>query len=247
MQLTGRTTFITGAAGGLGAACARLFVAEGANVCLFDQSERVHELAAELGERATAFVGDVTNPDHLTQAVNVACRDRGRIEHLVACAGVIHAGTVDQTTVEAWSRVIAINLTGLFLTCQAVLPIMVDQKFGSIVTFASQYGLVAAPRLAAYCASKGGVIQLTRSMALDYETHGIRANCLCPGMTQTNMLQEIFTQMGPSREWSNLLRGMPQPIENPEHIARVALFLASDGSLAMNGAVVSADGGYTVR
>ncbi|HLO02109.1 MAG TPA: SDR family oxidoreductase [Symbiobacteriaceae bacterium] len=247
MQLTGRTTFITGAAGGLGAACARLFAAAGAQLLLVDRSEQVHDLAAELGAQAIACVGDVTSSADLDRAVRLALDQTGRVDHLIACAGVIHAGSLVETTAEAWSRVIGINLTGLFLTCQAVLPTMVAQRAGSIVTFASQYGLVAAPRLAAYCAAKGGVVQLTRSMALDYEAYNIRANCLCPGMTETRMLQDVFAQLGASREWSVLLRAMPKPIERPEQIAEVALFLASERAAAMNGATVLADGGYTAR
>jgi len=247
MQLAGKTTMITGAAGGLGAACARLFAAQGGNVVLFDRSTDVRQIAKEIGDQAIAFVGDVMKAEDLERCVQAGIERFGRIDNLIACSGIVRSGTVTETALEEWQQVIDVNLTGVFLSCQAVLPVMAEQKYGRIVTVSSHFGLVGATKLAAYCAAKGGVIQLTKSIALDYGRNGIRANCLAPGMMQTNMLNEIMSQVGMSPDWVAMMRGLPTGIPKPEQVAQSALYLVSDAAEVMTGSVLTVDGGYTAR
>ena len=247
MRLNGQTVMITGASGGLGAACARLFAREGANLLLFDRDEQVVALAEELGPQALPFTGSVTSADDLQAAVSAARDAFSRLDHLVCSAGIVRAGTVGETALEDWQQVLDVNLTGTFLSCQAALAVMEEQKYGRIVTVASHFGLVGASRLAAYCAAKGGVIQLTKAIALDYGRANIRANCLAPGMMQTNMLNEILAQVGMSRDWVDTMRGLPLGVPTPDKIAASALFLLTDDSAGMTGSVLTVDGGYTAR
>lgn len=247
MRVLNRTALITGAAGGLGSACVRLFLREGANVVLFDRYESVQDLSATMGEHTATYVGDVTCPQDLDAAVQLALDQFGRIDTLVCSTGIVRSGNVLEMSLDEWQRVLDVNLTGPFLSCKSVLPLMVEQRFGSIVLVSSHFGLVGAPGLAAYCASKGGLIQLSKSIALDFGKYGIRANCLCPGMMQTRMLKDIVSQVGRSQDWMETMRNLPIPMASPEMVANAILFLASDESAAITGSVITADSGYTAR
>ncbi|MEY9975856.1 SDR family NAD(P)-dependent oxidoreductase [Lysinibacillus sp. RC79] len=245
--LKGHTTFITGAYGGLGAACAKLFAQQGSNLILFDKNENIVNLAEEIGTNAIAFVGDVTSEIDLEKAISLGVTQFGSIENMICCSGIVRAGAVTDTKISDWQNVFDVNVLGVYLSCKEVLPIMEAQEYGRIVTISSHFGLVGAPRLAAYNASKGAVIQLTKSIALDYGRKNIRANCLCPGMMKSDMFKNILKQVGNARDWVDLMRGLPTGELEPEDIAKSALFLVSSASNTMNGSVLVADGGYTAR
>ncbi|MGE7841716.1 SDR family NAD(P)-dependent oxidoreductase [Lysinibacillus sp. NPDC093712] len=247
MLLKGNTTFITGASGGLGSACAKLFAKQGSNLVLFDKNENIIKLAEEIGTNVIAFVGDVTNEKDLQEAIALGITQFGSIENMVCCSGIVRAGTVTETEKSDWQHVFDVNVLGVYLSCKAVLPTMETQKYGRIVTVSSHFGLVGAPRLSAYIASKGAVIQLTKSIALDYGKKNIRANCLCPGMMKSDMFKDIIKQVGSSREWVDLMRGLPNGELEPDDIAKSALFLVSSAADTMSGSVFVADGGYTAR
>jgi meso-butanediol dehydrogenase / (S,S)-butanediol dehydrogenase / diacetyl reductase len=246
-----RTALVTGGGTGIGGAVARRLAADGYGVCVTGRRpEPLQEIAEETG--ALALPGDTGDPGDTRAAVAAAVDAFGRLDVLVCNAGIGRAGTVEEQTPEGWDEVLRTNLTGAFLACRAALPELVKTQ-GAIVTISSDSGLRVAPRSAAYCTSKAGLIMLTKSIALDYGPAGVRANCLCPGWVRTPMadgeMDELGEQRGTDREGAYALAAAPVPLRRPgtpEEIADAVAWLASEQSSFVTAAVVTIDGGNVV-
>ncbi|MEU9111234.1 glucose 1-dehydrogenase [Streptomyces sp. NPDC048483] len=240
-RLAGRVMLITGAARGQGAAAARLFAAEGARLVLTDiREDELHCLATELGECAVAVGLDVRLPESWERAVAAAVERWGRLDGLVNNAGVALYKTLERTSHRDWSELMDTNLLGVFLGMRAVLPALRAAGGGTVVNVASVGGLSGIPGMAAYCASKAGVLGLTRAAALEWGPHGIRVNAVCPGHIDTAMTRLPFQDSGA------LARALPlRRVGTPEEMSRLALFLSCDDSSYCTGSEFVADGGRT--
>jgi NAD(P)-dependent dehydrogenase (short-subunit alcohol dehydrogenase family) len=247
-RFAGRTAIVTGAASGLGRATALRLGSEGAAVaCLDVVRQGAEETAAEIrarGGRARAYEVDVADPASVRAAVSAAAADLGRPSVLVNCAGIGKFAHSHEMPFEDWSRIIAVNLTGTFLVSQAVLPYLLDGG-GNIVNVASSAGLRGQPYSAAYCASKGGVIQLTRALADEYLHRGVRVNAVAPGGIETP-LQRAF-QLPEGADFRSIAKLIsPYGNAQPEEVAALIAFVASEEGRYMTGSVLSIDGGITL-
>jgi NAD(P)-dependent dehydrogenase (short-subunit alcohol dehydrogenase family) len=242
-------TLVTGAGSGLGRATALRFASEGASVaCLDIAGDAAEKTAAEVAERggtARAVEVDVSDPASVRAAVDTAASALGRPHVLVNCAGIGKFAHTHEMPFEDWQRIIGVNLGGTFLMCQAAIPHLLDGG-GAIVNIASNAGLQGQPYSAAYCASKGGVVNLTRSLAKEYLTRGVRVNCVAPGGIDTP-LQNSFATFPDGVDWKEF-RPFMSPLGNstPDEIAATIAYIASDEARYMVGAIVSVDGGLTV-
>jgi NAD(P)-dependent dehydrogenase (short-subunit alcohol dehydrogenase family) len=257
-RLAGKCAVITGAGSGIGRATCLLFAREGAAVVAADlDGGSVTELAGEIengGGRAVGVRVDVTDEGSLDTMVRTAVDRYGTVDVLFANAGIDGSGRVHDTAPADWARVLGVNLTGVWLSMRAVLPVMMKAGSGAIVTQSSTAGLVGVPRIAAYAAAKGGVIALTRQAAVDYGPLGIRVNAICPGTVQTPLVERTLENQGLlSAEGAEAVldrAAARYPLKRLGHvdeIARTALFLASDDASWITGAVVAADGGYSAQ
>jgi NAD(P)-dependent dehydrogenase (short-subunit alcohol dehydrogenase family) len=246
-----RAAIVTGGGTGIGAAIARRLAADGYGVCVTGRRrEPLDEVAAETG--ALPVVADTGDPDAVAAAVAAATEAFGRLDLLVCNAGIGLSGTVGEQTPEGWDAVLRTNLTGAFLASRAAMPELVKSR-GSIVTISSDAGLRVAPRSAAYCAAKAGLIMLTQSIALDYGPLGVRANCICPGWIRTPMadgeMDELAELRETDREGAYGLVAAPVPLRrpgSPDEIASAVAWLASEEAGFTTGAVIAIDGGNTV-
>ena len=207
---------------------------------------------AALGERAAAKFGttcDVTDADALAAAVDEAAAALGGLDVVVAAAGIAARGTVADTDPVDWDRVLAVNLRGVYLTGRAAIPHLRAAGGGAIVNIASQLGLVAAAGAAAYCASKGAVISLTRAMAIDHGPEGIRVNCVCPGPTDTPLLEPYFGGAADPAAERRAYEAMQlhARLVTADEIAGAVAYLAAPGASSTMGAALVVDGGYIVR
>ena len=248
-RLDGTVTVITGAASGIGAACAQRFASEGARIAGMDvakpSDDSAWKAAEEIASESGFWLGDVRDEGGIETIVAEITERFGRIDSLVNAAGVSTGGAVDELESAEWERVIGINLTGTFLVSKHVVRRMKERRSGSIVNLASIEGLEAMESQAAYNASKGGVVLLTRNMAVDYGHLGIRVNCLCPGLIETPLTQILkmpeLDQVRQKFIEGHLLRRAGQP----EEVASAALFLVSEDASFVSGAALTVDGGYT--
>ena len=250
-RLVNKNAIITGAASGMGFEMARLFGREGARVFIIDRDGALAEKAeAELrkeGMDAAAFCVDVIDARGIAEAFGkIISRYAGIVHVLVNNAGITEFGSVEDTTLDSWERVMAVNVTGTFLCSQAVLPQM-KRHGGVIINLASAAGLVGVPKMAAYCAAKAAVIGLTRQMAADYTALGVRVNCLCPGfVASTGMGRQVLgSDTTPETQARRLAKYPIGRFGRPEEIAHAALFLASDEASFVSGAAFCVDGGMT--
>jgi NAD(P)-dependent dehydrogenase (short-subunit alcohol dehydrogenase family) len=245
-RLEERVAVITGAANGIGRAIAERLVKEGASVVIADVASDGADVAASIERKGghAAFVQtDVTRDDHLSRMVDTALARFGRLDVLVNNAGVGSYVPFTELTPEIWDRVHAVNLRAVYRACQIALPALVSRG-GAILNVASQSGLVGQAMNEAYCASKGGVVLLTRSLARELGPRGVRVNCVCPGGVETALLQGFLDVVGatPAQVAQQVpLRRMAAPAE----VAAVAAFLVSDDASYVTGAALPVDGGAT--
>ena len=251
MRLADKVALVTGGTSGIGQATALLFAKEGARIAITGRNEsrgkEVVKKITEAGGEAVFMKADVRNSEECRQTVEKTLQAFGRIDILFNNAGVYYHNTVVDCTEEEWDLTLDINLKGTYLMSKFVLPTMIAQGSGVIINNSSGWGLVGGNEAAAYCASKGGVVLLTKAMAIDHSSQGVRINCVCPGDVDTPMLTEDARQRGqPWKEY--LVNASHRPlgrIGKPEEIAKAALFLASEDSSFITGAVLAVDGGGT--
>jgi meso-butanediol dehydrogenase / (S,S)-butanediol dehydrogenase / diacetyl reductase len=248
-RLDGKVALVTGAASGIGAACARRFAEEGATVAGLDLSARGDEAwEAAVATAPASFLraADVCDEDAVRAAIGEVRTRLGRLDVVVNGAGIAGGGPVHLVELEQWNRVIGVNLTGTFLVCKHAVAVMLEQGSGSIVNVASIEGMEGSEGGSSYNASKGGVVLLTRNMAMDYARRGIRANAVCPGFVETPLLRAVFDDMGLG-EFKARVADAHQlgRLGQPEEIANAALFLASDEASFVTGHALVVDGGYT--
>lgn len=248
-RFAGRVAWVTGAGSGLGKATARQLAAEGATVACLDLVVASAEATAAAitadGGRARGYRVDVADAVSVAEATDAAARDLGRPDVLVSCAGIGRFANAHEMPAEDWQRIIAVNLSGTFFVCQAALRRMVEAGGGSIVVIASNAGVMGQAYAAAYCASKGGVVNLTRALADEYIDRGIRVNCVAPGGIDTP-LQKSFYQL-PEGADPRKLGKVRSPLGNstPTEIAELVCFVASDQGRYITGSIYSIDGGIT--
>lgn len=247
-RLEGKVAFITGAGSGIGAACALRFAEEGARLAGFDVASTALEDWRRATDRTDAVLlaGDVRDAVRVISALEETCKRFGRIDVVVNAAGVAGGGPVHLAPVEEWDRVLDINLKGTFLVCKHALPRMLEQGGGSIVNIASVEGLEGTEGGSAYNASKGGVVLLTRNMAMDYARKGIRVNAVCPGFIDTPMLRAVFGEPG-MEEMLGKIREAHQlgRLGRASEVANAVLFLASEEASFITGQALAVDGGFT--
>jgi len=250
MRLTGKTAIITGAASGIGREAALLFAREEARVLVADIDDRAGEqLAAEIeaaGGEARYHRTDVSRAGEVEAMVAAAEAAFGRVDVIYNNAGIFpdDDGSVLETSEAVWDRVMNVNLKGVFLGCKYGIPALLRAGGGSIINVASFVALMgaAAPQIA-YTASKGGVLSMTREIAVEFARRNIRANALCPGPVDTPLLAPLLAD--PARRQRRLVHIPPGRLAQPTEIAQAALFLASDESSYVNGATFVVDGGIT--
>ena len=250
-MLNGKTALITGGGRGIGRAIALAFAREGARIAVAARTaEQVEQVATEIGDNAIALVCDVSNSDSVTRMFAETRKRLGDPNILVNNAGVAESATLVNTTDEFWHRHLAINLSGTFYCTRAAMPAMLKNKWGRVINIASIAGKHGAPYIAAYSASKHGVLGLTRSIGLEVATSGVTVNAICPGYVDTEMVSRgvdrIVTTTGRTAEQAldSLTKLNPQNrLITSEEVAAVALLLASDEGRGINGQGINIDGG----
>jgi NAD(P)-dependent dehydrogenase (short-subunit alcohol dehydrogenase family) len=253
MLLNDKVAVITGAGSGIGRASAIKFAREGAKVVVADvqddgSAETVRSIQSA-GGTAVAIHTDVTDASAVDRMIKTAVETYGRLDILFNNAGMIIKGTVLDVDEESFDRIFAVNVKGVFLGCKAAIPIMLSQGGGVILNTASQMGTVGFEESSVYPATKGAVIQMTRCLALDHATDGIRVNALCPGPIDTPMNLQSSHLMGDvAEDQKRLIDRTPLARKGTaEEMANVAAFLCSDESSFVTGAAILADGGWTAR
>jgi len=247
LQLDGRGVLVTGAASGIGRACALAFAAEGARVALLDRDARgLASAEAELrasGAAAVAIQVDVTDEASVSSAVTAASTALGTVDAVIACAGISgpFGSPVDEIALADWNAVLAVNVTGPFLIVKHALPHLRSAEAPSIVLLASDSSFVAAPGMVPYNASKGAVLQLMRALSVDLAADGVRVNAVCPSIVDTPMARaDLGVQPGGFAD-------AEFPVQSPAEVARHVLYLASPVSRPVNGHALVSDFGYLAR
>ena len=248
-RLRGKVALITGAASGIGRASALLFAKEGAAVAIVDMNEKAGQEASEAigaqGGKALFTAADVTRAADCQRVVRTVADKYGALHILFNNAGIIRRASVLDLSEEEWDRVMEVNVKSIFLMSKFAIPLIEKSGGGSIINTASGWGLAAGPKAAAYCASKGAVVLLTKAMAIDHGPHNIRVNCICPGDTDTPMLRSEAQQLGadPGRFLREAAQRPLQRVGTPEEIAQAALYLASEAASFVTGTALVVDGG----
>ena len=253
MKLEGKVALITGGSLGLGKATAHLFAQEGANVVITGRTEKTLvekvEKAKEAGHEISHIVSDVSKVEDCKEAVDYTMDKYGKIDILFNNAGILGVGRTHETDIEFWDKVFAINVRGTYLMSKFTIPHMLENGGGCIVNNSSILGLKALPGVAAYNSTKGAVTQLTRSMALDYATDGIRVNAICPGTIETPMVDGLLDDMPDKNAAEELFKSF-HPMGRfgtADEIAHSVLFLCDDSVGFMTGTMLSVDGGWIAR
>ncbi len=247
--LEGKVTLITGGASGIGRATALLFAREGAAVAIVDvnelEGEAVVQTIVNEGGKAIFVRADVSKAVDCQFAVHQTVKQLGKLDALFNNAGIIRRASVTELSEEDWDRVMAINVKSVFLLSKYAIPIMTKAGGGVIINTASGWGLIGGRKAAAYCASKGAVVLLTKAMAIDHGAQNIRVNCICPGDIDTPMLRDEAKQLGQPED-KFLAESAQRPLQRigkPEEIAQAVLYLASDASSFVTGTALVVDGG----
>jgi NAD(P)-dependent dehydrogenase (short-subunit alcohol dehydrogenase family) len=253
MRLEGKIAVVTGGTIGIGAAIGRLFAREGARVALIGRDaargEKTCQGISSQGGDCKFYVADVSKSDQVAKAAAQILRDYPKVDILVNNAGIWRPGRVVDLDEETWDSVLDTNLKGMFLVSRHFLPGMMERKWGVVINVSSVAGLVGAADASSYAASKGGIVNLSRSMALDFAPFNVRVNCLCPGMTDTAQGVSVVAHYKPGgnqteekRNWQPLRR-----VCTPDDVAKAALYLASDDAEFMTGSMLVIDGGLTAQ
>lgn len=249
MRLQSKVAIVTGCGSGIGQSIAARFAAEGAAVFGVDWNRSAGEhVASEIAREGgtIAFHEADVSQESAVQGMVAACLEQfGRLDILVNNAAVQHEVALHETSMEQWHRMIDVNLGGVFLGCKFAIPAMIAQGGGVIINMSSVMGLVADPKLAIYCATKGGILAMTRAIAIAYGRQGIRATCICPGDVDTPLNQVYFNSYpDPAAARAAIEEHYPLGrIATPDEIARVAAFLSSDDATFITGTHVLVDGG----
>lgn len=253
MRLLNKVAIVTGGNSGIGRATAIRFALEGAKVVIgakdMDKGREVVDFIKKNGGKAVFVKTDVASEVSVKNLVDFTVKLFGKVDIMFNNAGVELAKPVTETTEEELNNILNVNLKGVFYGCKYAIPYMIKNGGGSIVNTASSAAIVGSPNLAAYSASKGGVVSLTKEMAIDYAGRGIRVNCICPGAIMTPMI-ERFIKKSPNPEETKKNIDEMHPIGRigkPEEIANAVLFLASDESSFVTGHSLIVDGGLTAR
>jgi NAD(P)-dependent dehydrogenase (short-subunit alcohol dehydrogenase family) len=251
MRLEGKTALITGGGEGIGKATALLFCKEGAKVGITGRKkEKLDEVVREAEGKGeiVAFPGDVSKEGDVKRTVDEFIKRFKKIDVLFNNAGVLEVGTVVTTSVEAWDKIIDINVKGTFLMSKYVLPHMLENGGGSIINNASVLGFIGSPNCVAYNTTKGAIMQFTRSLAMDHAKQGIRVNTICPGFIRTKMNEDFIGNPPDAQEQLDQIAAQIIPMGyrgEPDDIAYALLYLASDEAKYVTGAHLVVDGGWT--
>jgi len=251
MRLKNKVALITGGTSGIGEATALLFAREGASVAITGRNEergrKVVQKIKAAGAEGIFFPADVSSAADCRRAIDETTRALGEIDILFNNAGVFYPQTALECSEQEWDEQIDVNLKGTFLMSKFVLPGMIARRRGVIINNASGWGIVGGDHAVAYCASKGGVVLMTKAMAIDHGAQGIRINCVCPGDVETPMLPADAKMRG--LKWEDYIAGCANRplgrVGTVDEIAKAVLFLASDDSSFMTGAALVVDGGGT--
>jgi meso-butanediol dehydrogenase / (S,S)-butanediol dehydrogenase / diacetyl reductase len=246
-DFSGQVVVVTGGGSGMGAACVAEFASRGAHVVVVDRNADPEAIAAA-GHAAVVAVGDVSDSAFCDAVIANCVEQFGRVDVVVNAAGVIVRASGVETSDEAWHRIMSVNVSGTFFMCRAALRVMKAAGGGAIVNFGSIWGDLGSAGVAAYCASKGAVHNLTRALAMDHAADGIRVNAVCPGEVRTPMLQSERSEPVTAELLVRIASSVPMGrLAEPIEIARVVVFLASDHASYMTGSMVNVDAGYGAR
>lgn len=249
-RLDGSVTIVTGAASGIGEQIARALCEQGGSVVVADIDEATgHAVADDIGPSALYRRVDVRDEEDMVSLVAWTHERCGSVDGMVSCVGVGFVGTIEETPATDFRRLFEVNVDGVYYGCRAVIPHMLRAGHGSIVNVASVAGLIGVERRFAYCATKGAVIAMTRQLAVDYASSGIRANCVCPGTVHTSFV-DAFVQRFHADEVEETLARLDarQPcgrMGRPEEIAALVVYLVSEDSGFLTGAAIPIDGGWS--
>lgn len=241
--LPNKVAVITGGVAGIGLSIAKMFIQKGAKVALLDRSDKVEQVAQQLNS-AVGIQCDVTNEESVHRAVYSVIEEFGHIDILVNCAGIVALAPAGSLSVADWNKTLSVNLTGTFLLCQEVGQYMLQQGQGKIINLASQAGVIALPEHIAYCATKAGIIGMTKVLALEWAPKGLQINAISPTIVMTDLGKQAWE----GEKGEKMKAQIPaQRFAEPEEIAAAAVFLASNASDMINGHNLVIDGGYSIQ